>query len=348
VMGRAAYAFNDSELKDSAKSIYTTYSGQLAANPNALGQPVEKWVNSDLIDYWLLEVMTSPSTAKTSAIYKQLVAPARLIYTGNTAQLTGGPTYVYFYSDETIESAEFLLGMGKLALDKDIARSLALGLANGSQKAWYSTSTLVFVAQGLRGFERAFDSEPVAGTGVIAIPEEKATATATWSKEDSIDMVSGWTGNNATVQVTQTGTGKPWVGIQALTAVPLTAPRSQGLAVEKSIKNMSRATGLQTGDIIEVTLNINASSNVAHVALMDPIPAGANIMADGYGYFDSGEKSYSGYKFYFSELQLGVTVVKYQYQLNNPGTFKLPPTRAQGLYMPGVYGEAPNATMTVK
>lgn len=348
IMARAAYAFDDQELKASAKAVFETYTAELAKNPAALGQPMEKWDNYDLLSWWLLDINVNGANAQTSAVYKQLTTPARLVYTGNTAQLSGGPNYSYFYSDETIESALFLGGMAKLKMDKDIARSLALGLANASQKSWYTDATLVAVAQGLRGFESAYNSEAVTGVGVIAIPEEKASINVTWSKDASVDLLSPWTGNNATVQITQTGTGKPWVGIQALQAIPLAAPRGQGLSVEKIVKNMTRETGFQTGDIIEVTINLHASSNVSHVAMMDPIPAGANIMADGYGYFSSGEKSYSGYKFYFAELATGVTNVKYQYQLNNPGTFKLPPTRAQGLYMPSVFGEIPNATMTVK
>jgi uncharacterized protein YfaS (alpha-2-macroglobulin family) len=47
-------------------------------------------------------------------------------------------------------------------------------------------------------------------------------------------------------------------------------------------------------------------------------------------------------------LANGMTQVKYQYQLNNPGSFHLPPTRAEGVYMPGVYAETPNATMDVQ
>ncbi len=71
-------------------------------------------------------------------------------------------------------------------------------------------------------------------------------------------------------------------------------------------------------------------------------------MSEAYGEFDSGEKSYAGYKLYFARLNPGETTVKYQLQLNNPGVFKLPPTRAEGLYLPSVFGEIPNSTMSVE
>ncbi len=91
-----------------------------------------------------------------------------------------------------------------------------------------------------------------------------------------------------------------------------------------------------------------AASNTSHVALSDPIPSGSNILSEAYGFFGSGEKSYRGYKLYFEYLPQGKTIVKYQYQLNNPGTFKLPPTRAEGLYIPSIFGEVPNGTVVVK
>ncbi|MBC7370725.1 MAG: hypothetical protein H7326_04115 [Bdellovibrionaceae bacterium] len=106
----------------------------------------------------------------------------------------------------------------------------------------------------------------------------------------------------------------------------MTESRNQGVTVDKSVKNLSREDGYQAGDLIEVTLNIQSAGDLRHMAMNDPIPAGANIVADAYGYYSSGQKSYSGYKFYFESLSNGSTIVKYQYQLNNPGVFKLPPT----------------------
>jgi hypothetical protein len=150
------------------------------------------------------------------------------------------------------------------------------------------------------------------------------------------------------VQVVHNGQGNPWVGIQGLTAVPLTVARGQGLSIEKEIRNVTRESEFQAGDIIEVTLRIHASNAVSNVALQDPIPAGSNILSDAYGDYSTGQKSYSGYKFLFEILGLGESTVKYQYQLNNPGTFKLPPTHAEALYTPSIFAEAPNAALTVK
>ncbi len=138
------------------------------------------------------------------------------------------------------------------------------------------------------------------------------------------------------------------MSLQSSTAVPLTAARGAGMNIEKTIRNVTREGAFQAGDVIEVTLTIHANSPLRHVAVLDPIPAGANILAEAYGAYSSGQKSYSGYKLYFDFLGNGAAVVKYQYQLNNPGSFKLPPTKAEALFQPSIFAETPNAVVQVQ
>ncbi|WP_413944495.1 alpha-2-macroglobulin family protein [Bdellovibrio sp. HCB-162] len=348
VMGRSAFAFKDQNLQASAKAVSVTIATELQRNPAVYGPTVDKWTNSDLVNVWLLQVFGTPEMALSSPFYIQLMGPSRLIYTGNTAQLKGAPSYGWFYSDETTETANLLLGHARLHGDSNAARSLSVGLVNLNTNAWYNTSTMMSVAQGLKVFAKTYEAETVTGSSVISIPEQQAHGSVDWSRTSGVEMKTPWTQTKATVQITHAGEGKPWVGIQGLTAVPLTAPRGQGLSIEKEIHNITRDSGYQAGDVIEVTLKIHSSGHVNNIAMLDPIPAGSNILSEAYGYYSSGQKSYSGYKFYFEQLSSGSTTVKYQYQLNNPGTFKLPPTRAEGLYTPSIFGETPNAAMTVK
>lgn len=348
LMGRAAFAFDDESLKDSARAVNQTLNVELAGNPDVFGRPMEKWTANELVNFWMLGMFTAPDQALASTAYQKLIGPQHLNYTGNLAELTGSPSFGYFYQDETINTSDLLLGTAMLKGDADLARALSLGLVNASTKSWYNASTMVSVAQSLKAFSASYESQRVTGSALINVVEQNASKTVAWDKSQSAELRTPWTNQKASVEVTQAGQGRPWVGVQALTAVPLTSARGQGLEVEKSMRNVTRDSGFQTGDIIEVTVKIHASNRLNHVALMDPIPAGSNILGDAYGDQTSGEKSYSGYKLYFEELAQGTSSVKYQYQLNNPGQFKLPPTRAEGLYMPGVYGEAPNARLTVQ
>ncbi len=347
VMGRAAFAFGDSNLEDTARSAAQKIAVQLAQNASFYGAPMAQWSNSQLVDYWLLQVYTDASAAKTSPALRQLTT-TRLNRAGNAAILQGSPSFRLFYTDETIETAKLLLGVSRLKENRTLARALAVGLVNASQKSWYVSSTLMSVAQGLNKFGQAFEAEPVSGNAIIALVEVNKSVAVDWSATPVGRLKSDWKQNQATVKITQAGRGNPWVAIQALSAVPLTAPRAQGLSVEKEIRNVTRSGSYQAGDLIEVTLKLNAPATIHHVVMSDPIPAGSNIVGEAYGDFSSGEKTYSAYKLYFETLSAGQTTVKFQYQLNNPGLFKLPPTRAEGVYMPSVFGEVPNQNITVQ
>jgi uncharacterized protein YfaS (alpha-2-macroglobulin family) len=348
VMGRAAFYFNDQNMSASAVAINKTINEELKRNPLAYGEPMEKWSNADLVERWLLEVYADPQAAKTAAAYKSLMGPARLVHTGNAAKLNGSPYYNSYYSDETIETAKLLFGHAQLKADKNLARNLAVGLATSNVKGWYNVSTMTHAAQALKAFGRGYEMESVTGTALLSVPEMQKSTSVDFGQVASGGLTTEWTTPKATLEVKHAGVGQPWVSVQALSAVPLTNARGQGLSIEKTVRNLTRDSGYQAGDILEVTLNIHANAAIRHVAVLDPIPAGANILSDAYGDFSSGQKSYSGYKLYFESLSNGATTVKFQYQLNNPGTFKMPPTRAEGLYMPSVYAEAPNAKIVVQ
>lgn len=347
LMGQAAFVLNDAQLMDAARAVNSTIAQELARKPDVYGEALEKWASSDLADYWLLQVAAEPQTAFNSKAYR-LLTTTRLVYTGNTAQVSGRPGFIDWYSDETIETAKLLSGISLLKGDKNIARALSAGIVNASRKGWYLPTTMAWVAGGLKKFGTAYETTAVTGTALITVMETKETATVDFGQKATGALTAKWPDQTATLQLTHAGQGNPWLSVQTLAAVPLKAPRGQGLLVEKTIRNISRDTGYQAGDIVEVELKLNAAAVVHHVAMLDPIPAGANIVGEAYGYYSSGEKSYRGYRFYFEALDQGVTIVKYQYQLNNPGTFKVPPTRAEGLYMPEVHGETPNAVMEVK
>jgi uncharacterized protein YfaS (alpha-2-macroglobulin family) len=44
----------------------------------------------------------------------------------------------------------------------------------------------------------------------------------------------------------------------------------------------------------------------------------------------------------------GVVKVQYTIRLNNVGEYSLPPTRAEAMYAPEMFGEAPNAKVKVE
>jgi hypothetical protein len=94
------------------------------------------------------------------------------------------------------------------------------------------------------------------------------------------------------------------------------------------------------------------------VVVSDPIPAGSAILGTGLGR-DSQiltgnektegwvfpaftERSFEAYRSYYEYVPKGKWTVEYTMRLNNDGTFHLPPTRAEALYAPEMFGEMPN------
>lgn len=51
---------------------------------------------------------------------------------------------------------------------------------------------------------------------------------------------------------------------------------------------------------------------------------------------------------YYERLAAGRQVFEYVMRLNQPGEFRLPPSRVEAMYAPDVYGESPNAVFSVK
>ncbi len=47
-------------------------------------------------------------------------------------------------------------------------------------------------------------------------------------------------------------------------------------------------------------------------------------------------------------MEPGERTLEYTVRLNVPGDYQLPPTRAEALYQPDVFGEAPNTPLHVE
>ncbi len=174
-------------------------------------------------------------------------------------------------------------------------------------------------------------------------------------------------GGKGTLNVVHQGAGKPWLTLQSIAAIPLKAPFSAGYTIRKTITPVEQAvSGTHTrGDVWRVSLEVNASADMTWVVVTDPIPGGATILGGGLGrdsqIATSGQRSASGnawpafeersfesYRSYYEYVPKGVFKMEYTVRLNNVGTFSLPPSRVEAMYAPEMFGETPNARVTVE
>jgi alpha-2-macroglobulin len=177
-------------------------------------------------------------------------------------------------------------------------------------------------------------------------------------------------GSKDTLTVTHQGPGKPWLTLQSVAAIVLKAPFNAGYGIKKTVTPVEQANkalpaGSYTrGDVLRITLEVNASADMTWAVITDPIPAGATILGSGLGrdsqIATQGEKrtgagwpafeerSFESFRSYYEYLPKGVVKMEYTIRLNNVGEFSLPPSRVEAMYAPEMFGEAPNARVKVE
>jgi uncharacterized protein YfaS (alpha-2-macroglobulin family) len=278
---------------------------------------------------------------------------------------------------------------------KDETAKLANGFIGRQQNgAWHTTTANLWGGLALEKFSKQFESTPVAGITAANLGATKAKVD--WSKVERIKtsdasgapnqttafgapaapgnlrnngMFIPWPASSTardTLLVTQSGSGKPWLTLQSVAAVQLKAPLAAGYAIKKTITPVEQAVkGIYTrGDVLRVSLEVNASADMTWVAITDPIPGGATILGSGLGrdsqIATQGEKrsgtgwpafeerSFEAFRSYYEYLPKGVLKMEYTVRLNNVGDFALPPSRVEALYAPEMFGEAPNAKVKVE
>ena len=185
----------------------------------------------------------------------------------------------------------------------------------------------------------------------------------------------------APLKLTQTGGAGPWAMVRVRAAVPLTQPAFLGYKVSKKVEVIQAHTpGLLTrGDVVKVSITVDATAERNWVVIDDPVPAGATVIGDLGGqsqllgsqgggggvsfltadsngklwevdagaqlaYVERGNDSWRGF---FSWVPRGSFTISYVMRLNGAGTFGLPPTRVEAMYSPEVNAMLPNAPVTV-
>ena len=153
--------------------------------------------------------------------------------------------------------------------------------------------------------------------------------------------------------------------VQALAAVPLTRPQFAGYRLARRVEAVQRKVpdAWSRGDVVRVRVTLEAAQPMTWVVLADPVPAGASVLGSGLGR-DSAiaaadkapreggsptfeERAPDAVRAYWEFLPAGTHQFAYTLRLNQDGDFGMPPTRAEAMYAPEVFGELPNARVKV-
>ncbi|MGN1055598.1 MAG: alpha-2-macroglobulin family protein [Comamonas sp.] len=351
------------------------------------------WPTHALVDWYsiLLRLTDIPQRDARLQEVEQLLR-SRLSYQGSQVGFStdAQDQWWWLMQNTDVNVARLLLiTLTQPSWDAERAR-LVRGLMGRQQRGhWGTTVANTWVEVALRSFSQRYEDEAVTGhtTALLGAATQtvhwdgKATASAA-TGSPPLPVGSAETAPEAQgrtlflpwgerrmgqLSVQHRGTGKPWVAVQSMAAVPRTAPFNAGYVVRKTTQPVqgAQAGDWRRGDVVRVRLEVEASADMTWVALNDPIPAGASILGSGLGR-DSAvaqlgegasasgvepvfvERGQDSLRAYWDYLPQGKTVVEYTLRLNNAGDFALPPTRVEALYAPEMWGELPNARWKVE
>ena len=363
--------------------------GSIQINPNT-------WPTHAVID-WYNILQRTPALPERAAQLEEAsqILRSRLNMQGTRLSFSSEQDDYWWWlmQNGDVNSARLILAVIDNPAWRADMGALASGfIARQQGGAWHTTTANLWGGLALEKFSAKFESTPVAGTTSLRMGAKSETID--WSKATRLPAtaqphrnqwfgapasVGMYTNNSANLPwqnapggkpeqllLQQQGSGKPWATVQAIAAVPLTAPVAAGYGVKKTITPVQQAQAGKTsrGDVWRVSIDINASADMTWVVLSDPIPSGATILGSGLGR-DSAlatagessggngwlafvERSFEAYRAYYEYLPQGKTRIEYNVRLNNVGDFSLPPTRVEALYAPEVFGAAPNSKVKVE
>ncbi len=367
---------------------------------DSLNVAPNQWPTHAVID-WINILKRLPSINKRDQRLTEAmqVLRARISYQGSKLVFSSesDDQWWWLMQNGDVNNARLILTVLDDPTWKDDMGRLASGFIGRQQGgAWHTTTANLWGGLALEKFSAKFEAQAITGTTRASLG--KGSGEVEWAKvkapqttdaagaphantafgapgaaqqllNNSIFLAHQTSGGGNNLSVNHQGNGKPWLTLQSLAAVPLKAPFASGYAVTRSVTPVEQANpalpaGSYTrGDVLRISLEVNASADMSWVVLSDPVPGGASILGNGLGRDSviatqnepgtSGtwpafeERSFEAFRSYHDFMPKGTAKQSYTIRLNNVGTFALPPTRVEAMYAPEVFGEAPNAPITV-
>ncbi|MBI4684258.1 MAG: alpha-2-macroglobulin [Nitrospirae bacterium] len=330
--------------------------GSITLEPNL-------WPTSAVID-WINVLTRMPNITNRDNRLKEAeqILRSRLNFQGTTMGFSteGMDNLWWLMVSADVNAVKSILAF--LNFDKwneDMPRLVRGALSRQYKGAWNITTANAWGMLAMEKFSKKFESIPVAG--MTSADLDGKTKAVEWEKSrEGRSFMFGWPKSKENLSVTHQGTGKPWITVQSLAAIPLKEPFSSGYRIKKTIIPIEqKAEGKWSkGDVMKVRLELESQADMTWVVVNDPIPAGASILGTGLGrdsqLLTKGEeskgwvwpvfeeRSFEAFRAYYEFVPKGKWTVEYTVRLNNSGIFHLPTTRVEALYSPEMLGEMPN------
>ncbi|MBN8809300.1 MAG: alpha-2-macroglobulin [Sphingomonas sp.] len=338
-----------------------------AATPAMLGQlginPFEM-PTASLADY-LVALDKVPGLANAPALKGKVEAELRkrLVYEGTELQLSDGDKAAWWLMSSEDEAAikAVVATLGRPGWNDEAAKMM-VGVALRQRRGhWDTTTANAWGAVAARKFGGLYPASAITGPTTLSLGQQSVTRM--WPLAADQRLVSFPLPAQAMpLWLRQPSGAGPWATVSLSAAVPLTQPLNAGYRMTRKVEAVSqRNAGRWTrGDVVKVTITVDASAERNWVVVNDPIPAGATIIGDlanqsqmlqadgGQGVQPSYvERQRDAWKGYFGWVPRGQFTVAYTMRLNGPGTFNIPASRVEAMYSPAIRAQVPNAPFVI-
>ncbi len=293
---------------------------------------------------------------------------ARLNFQGTTMGFSTARTDALWWlmiSEDSNANRMVLAALDRPEWRDDMPRLVRGTLGRQLYGHWNTTVANAWGVLAMKKFSAQFESTPVVGATVVRYGSEQQAVS--WPRPQHAATADlPWQEGKGVLDVRHQGTGAPWVMVRAMAAIPLRQPLSSGFRITRTVTPIEqRRPGVwMRGDVARVHLELEAQSDMTWVVVDDPIPAGATILGSGIGgqsqllmrgeqhggwaWLAYEERRFDGFRAYYELVPKGHWSVEYTVRFDNPGTFQLPATRVEAMYAPEMFGELPNAPVTVQ
>ena len=330
----------------------------------AIGLAPADMPTSALTD-WLAAIDRTKGANTNLRLTAERTLRQRIVYEGSRLDLADAATAPWWMmtSGDEMSIKALLAVLGRPGWG-DEGPKMMIGTALRQRRGhWDTTPANAWGTIATRRFATLFPATAVKGVTTIALAGKSLTQGWPMPGDGGLLRLPLPTAP-APLTLSQTGGAGPWAMISVHAAVPLQKPLFAGYRLTKSVAVLSQKVPgqLTRGDVLKITITVDATAERNWVVVNDPVPPGATIIgnlggqsailgaaaSDGEGvqpsYVERGRDAWRGY---FEWVPRGRFVTEYAVRLNGTGNFSLPPTRVEAMYSPDIRAQVPNKPITV-
>lgn len=357
------------DLRLQKVAAFAALARQGAANASMLGQlgiAANEMPTASLADY-IAALNRVPGLANGVALRAEAekVLRTRLVYEGTRIDLVdkGRMPWWLMSSDDEAAAKLLVATLGRPGWQNDSGKMM-VGLGMRQVRGhWDTTTANAWGTIAARKFMGLYPAAAITGTTTATLGTTMITRGWPLAEPQRAFSFALPSAPLSLVMQQSSGAG-PWALVSIKAAVPLKAPLSAGYKMTRKVEVIQahKQGQLTRGDVVKVTITVDATAERNWVVISDPVPTGGTVMGglggqssmlaeqagNGTGVQPSYiERGNDAWRAYFSWVPRGSFTVSYVMRLNSAGNFNLPATRVEAMYSPEIRAQLPNNVLSV-